>query len=149
MRMRHLLMPLAFAGAAVVVLGGCQSAPSHTATASRSAPGESSAASSFDVKMAAVSEADFAQRHQFYYYPNAQVYRDCDEDRWIWSKDSGLTWQSGPRLPMSIGLGQEIPFVVTLSVDDPTIEHQETAAAYPPDSAALTTAHPRSDSETP
>lgn len=81
--------------------------------------------------MAAVSESDFAQQHQFYYYPDAQVYRDCDEDRWLWSNDGGCTWQSGAKLPAECGVGKEIPFAVFLTLNEPAMEHQAIAAAYP------------------
>lgn len=124
-------------GGAVFVVGGCQTAPGRGATA-QSAATRSPTSSSFDVTLAAVSEADFAQRHQFYYYPNARVYRDCDEDRWIWSRDGGLTWQSGRQLPLSIALGDEIPFAITLTSNEPAAEHTAIAAAYPPDDATLT-----------
>lgn len=104
-----------------VAFAGCQSSNSSN-----------SAQSSFDVSMAAVTEADFAQRHQFYYYPAAGVYRDCDEDRWLWSEDGGETWTCGPRLPAQFHVGGEIPFAVSLSMNDPAAEHRAIAAAFPP-----------------
>lgn len=81
--------------------------------------------------MAAMSESDFAQQHQFYYYPDSQVYRDCDEDRWLWSDDGGCTWQSGAKLPAQCNLGNEVPFAVFLTLNEPAMEHRTIAAAYP------------------
>ncbi len=78
-----------------------------------------------------MSESDFAQQHQFYYYPDSQVYRDCDEDRWLWSDDGGCTWQSGAKLPAQCNLGNEVPFAVFLTLNEPAMEHRAIAAAYP------------------
>src|SRR5689334_19853190 len=56
--------------------------------------------------------------HQFYYYPEAQVYRDCEANRWYWM-ESGQ-WQFGATLPQSIVLDAKAPFAVELKADDPT-----------------------------
>lgn len=128
------LVPIAALICSMGALTGCQSgSSSSTPWSSKSA--STSSESSFDVAMAAVTEADFSQRHQFYYFPNAGVYRDCDENRWLWSEDGGMTWNAGPQLPSQISLGDEIPFAVSLNMNDPVIEHQTIAAAYPADSA--------------
>jgi len=129
------------ASAAIVAsfgaLAGCQSA-SHRAVSSH--------ASSFTVSMAAVSESNFAQRHQFYYYPSTQVYRDCDEDRWIWSEDGGLTWRSARVLPTELETGEEIPFAVTIALNEPATDHTRIAAMYPPEADTVTV---RGESEFP
>jgi hypothetical protein len=145
--MRHVVVSFAGLFAAIIVQTGCQSSP-RGGSVSRNAPGDASTSSSFDVTMAAMSESDFAQRHQFYYYANAQVYRDCDEDRWIWSKDGGATWHSGSRLPLSIGLGDEIPFAVTLDVNDPASQHPMIATAYPPSDESMAASAARTRAET-
>ena len=135
---------LAIAGVSIPLVG-CQSASSQRASSS-AAPDVN--ASSFEVSMAAVNEEVFSHQHQFYYYPNAGVYRDCDEDRWLWSDDDGLTWNFGTNLPQQIVLGDEIPFAVILGLNDPASEHQTIAAAYPDTGAtapATATAHGSND----
>lgn len=133
--------PVAFALCAAA-FAGCQS--SNSARTNEHA----GVKSSFDVSMAAVTESNFAQRHQFYYYPVAGVYRDCDENRWLWSEDGGNTWSCGARLPASFKPGDEVPFAVSLSQNDPTIEHRAVAAAFPADVAPATaTVQGRSDFE--
>jgi hypothetical protein len=114
--------------ASLVALGGCQ-------TASRSSGG----ASSFSLAAASGEQATFAHAHQFYYYPSTQVYRDCDEDRWLWSEDGGATFQTARALPAGLSVGDEIPFAVFLTLDAPAAEHQRIAAAYPADSATTVT----------
>lgn len=121
------ILSLASLTASFVALGGCQSTSSSWSSKSASVANESS----FNVAMAAVTEADFAQRHQFYYYPSAGVYRDCDENRWLWSEDDGATWQTSTELPSHIALGAEIPFAIFLGANDPVMEHQAIVAAYP------------------
>ena len=121
----RILTAAGLAGSAFA-LGGCQ-------TASPAKSAKATSQSSFNVAMAAVSESDFAQQHQFYYYPDAQVYRDCDEDRWLWSADGGFTWQAGATLPQQHDVGNEIPFAVFLTFNEPATEHQAIAAAYPAD----------------
>ncbi len=106
--------------ASFAALGGCQ-------MFSKS----SKSSSSFSVSTAPVTEANFAQCHQFYYYPSKQVYRDCDEDRWLWSEDGGASFQASRALPVWISVGDEIPFAVFLTLDAPATEHQRIAAAYP------------------
>jgi hypothetical protein len=92
--------------------------------------------SSFRPAMPAVSEASFAHRHQFYYYPTTQIYRACDQDRWVWTNDGGMTWQSGPKLPAGLDPGQEIPFAIFLNSRNPAAEHPAIAAAYPREGSA-------------
>ena len=67
--------------------------------------------------------------HQFYYYPNAQVYRDCEANRWIWIE--GQSWQSGVTLPARIKLDSKPPYAVELRCDDPWLEHRKVAQAFP------------------
>ena len=117
--------------------GGCQSA-------SRSA-GAGSSGSSFAVSAMSTEQASFANAHQFYYYPSTQVYRDCDEDRWLWSEDGGATFQAARRLPAGVSVGDEIPFAVFLALDAPAMEHQRIAAAYPAETAGTVTVQGASD----
>ena len=124
-----IVCPLAIA--AVCTLSGCQSSSRSQGVASNVE------VSSFNVSLAAVSESTFSNQHQFYYYPIAQVYRDCDQDRWLWSEDGGATWVSDARLPRQIALRDEIPFAVHLTQDNPALEHQAIAAAFPTTSAGL------------
>jgi hypothetical protein len=124
---------IAALGFGLVTLAGCQSSSSTWSSKSASATNESS----FTVAMAAVTEADFAQRHQFYYYPAAGVYRDCDEDRWLWSGDDGVTWNTSIELPSHIAVGDEVPFAVILGMNDPVMEHQAIAAAFPSHDGSL------------
>lgn len=109
---------------------GCQNSSTH-----RNAVGDKS---SFDVSLAAVSEQSFSNRHQFYYYPQSELYRDCDQDRWLWSGDGGVTWAAGPRLPATIAWPNEIPFAISLAQDHPASDHPAIAAAYPADGEAAT-----------
>jgi hypothetical protein len=118
-----IVCPLAVASACM--LTGCQPSSQSTGVA-RNIDG-----SSFNVSLAAVSEATFSNQHQFYYYPSAQVYRDCDQDRWLWSEDGGATWVSAARLPAEFLVRDEIPFAVHLTQDSPALEHQAIAAAFP------------------
>jgi len=118
---------------------GCQSASNSAGNG----------ASSFNMNMAKARESDFAQRHQFYYYPTTQVYRDCDENRWLWSNDAGATWHSAARLPANIDLGNEIPFAVFLSSNSPAREHAMIAASYPADGTLPATAAAQGSSNLP
>ena len=68
-------------------------------------------------------------KHQYHYYPTTQVYRDCEADRWIWP--SGESWKYGKTLPRSIDLGDEIPFVIELTGDDPAAQHASVSDQYP------------------
>lgn len=116
---------VALAFVALGAMSGCQSSrPMHTGRQT----------SSFDVAMTTVSEADFAQHHQFYYFPSSEIYRDCDENRWLWSEDGGLTWMSASTLPAERDPGDEIPFAVFLTLNEPAMEHRAIAAAYPRES---------------
>ena len=89
--------PVAFALCAAA-FAACQS--SNSARSNEHA----GAKSSFDVSMAAVTEADFAQRHQFYYYPVAGVYRDCDDIVGAASNPVVPCWDAGGRAVVSPGM---------------------------------------------
>ncbi len=126
--------PTAFAATAMlcslVALSGCQSGSrwsSKTDSVTGSVPSH--------VAMSAASENAFSNRHQFYYFPGASVYRDCDEDRWLWSENGGITWITGKHLPAEFDVSEEIPFVVFLTLNTPVIEHAAIAAAFPADAA--------------
>jgi hypothetical protein len=85
-----------------------------------------------------ISEASFSHTHQFYYYPSTQVYRDCDDDRWLWSEDGGATFQASRTLPAGLSVGDEVPYAVFLTLDEPAAEHQHIAAAYPGQTPTVT-----------
>ena len=121
-----------------LALGGCKG--SSSAALSSDEFSQRGGASSFRVSMTAMSEADFAHRHQFYYFATARIYRDCDEARWLWSEDGGVTWTSGISLPAKFDPGDEVPFVVYLTANDPSREHQMVAAAFPTNAGAPETA---------
>ena len=110
-------------------LGGCKGSSSKAVSSDEF--NQRGAASSFRISMTAMSESDFAHRHQFYYFATARIYRDCDEARWLWSEDGGVTWTRGISLPAKFDPGDEIPFVVYLTANDPSREHQMVVAAYP------------------
>lgn len=112
-----------------LAFGGCKGS-SSTALSSDEL-NQRGGASSFRVSMTALSESDFAHRHQFYYFATARIYRDCDEARWLWSEDGGATWTSGISLPAKLDPGDEIPFVVYLTANDPSREHRMVVAAHP------------------
>jgi hypothetical protein len=73
--------------------------------------------------------ADRTPKHQYYYYPTTQVYRDCEANRWYWPTNG--TWEHGENLPTTVSLGSEIPFALELVGDDPTVQHASIAREYP------------------
>lgn len=100
---------------------GCSTATTGTLS-------EESAAAA---RMSAVMEFTPAAHrpHQFYYYPEAQVYRDCEANRWYWMEAG--QWQFGATLPQTIVLDTKAPFAVELNADDPRADHLTIASEYP------------------
>lgn len=59
--------------------------------------------------------------HQYYYYEQARIYRDCEVDQWFWLLDG--TWQCGPQLPEGVDVEAEVPIAIQLESDTPYAHH--------------------------
>src|SRR5688572_6752722 len=70
------------------------------------------------------------RKRQFHYYPNAQVYKDCESNRWFWRE--GETWKFGAQAPTSFSMDIEIPVAIELEADQPNEHHVTIVKNYPP-----------------
>jgi hypothetical protein len=61
------------------------------------------------------------RKHQYYYYPDACAYRDCEVDQWFWMEAG--QWKCGPSLPDNIMVEVEVPVAIELESDTPYAHH--------------------------
>src|SRR5688572_14850080 len=67
---------------------------------------------------------------QYYYYPSCQAYRSCTTNLWYWQVKG--VWKSGSKLPKTIVIGNEVPYVVMLDAKEPKEHHAVIVKEYPP-----------------
>lgn len=75
------------------------------------------------------SVPNYGRKHQFYYYPNAQVYRDCESNRWHWVKNN--SWNVSVDLPKTIVLDVDGPVAIEIDADEPSGHHAIVSREHP------------------
>lgn len=69
------------------------------------------------------------RKHEFTYFPSAQVYFDTETGAWFWPQGSG--WKTGPSLPGAVRVSTADGVPVQLDTDIPYEHHDVVTRFYP------------------
>lgn len=117
----RLFMGAAAMSVCLVGLSGCIFAAGRTVHHRASAPPPEVVHTTKTTVIKHSGPTTYVRKHQFYYYPDAQVYRDCESNRWHWVENN--SWKVSIDLPRTIVLDNDGPLAIELEGDEPAIHH--------------------------